>query len=145
MNNYSFPEVESRTQGSWPRPRTQKKIRGQGLGHPFREQTLSRPRTEMLEAKAKNQGHRRKCSPRKKRSSQIFSEVSGVFLYNFKNEQIPAFVGTDANAHHRRSQDCGLGRGGGQTRNHISEDQTKRVFTVRFRICDWGWEGGSEI
>ena len=32
-----------------------KKIRGQG--QPFRGQTLSRPRTGMLEAKAKGQGH----------------------------------------------------------------------------------------
>ena len=64
-------EVESRTQGSRPRPRTQKKIRGQGQGQPFRGQTLSRPRTEMLEAKTKDQGHKRKCSP-KKRSSQKF-------------------------------------------------------------------------
>ena len=29
-----------------------KKIRGQGQGQPFRGQTLSRPRTGMLEAKA---------------------------------------------------------------------------------------------
>ena len=43
-------EVESRTQGL--RPRTQKKIRGQG--QPFRGQTLSRPRTGMLEAKDRN-------------------------------------------------------------------------------------------
>ena len=71
---YSLPEVESRTQGS--RPRTQKKIRGQGQGQPFR--TLSRPRTGMLEAKAKDQGHKRKCSPkkRKKRSSQKFFKRS---------------------------------------------------------------------
>ena len=62
--------MESRTQGSRPRPRTQKKIQGQG--QPFRGQTLSRPRTEMLEAKAKDQGHKRKCSPKKKRSSQKF-------------------------------------------------------------------------
>ena len=48
-----------------------KKIRGQGQGQPFRGQTLSRPRTGMLEAKAKDQGHKRKCSP-KKRSSQKF-------------------------------------------------------------------------
>ena len=40
-----------------------KKLRGQGQGKPFRGQTLSRPRTGMLEAKAKDQGHRRKCSP----------------------------------------------------------------------------------
>ena len=42
-----------------------KKIRGQG--QPFRGQTLSRPRTGMLEAKAKDQGHKRKCSPEKKK------------------------------------------------------------------------------
>ena len=40
-----------------------KKIQGQG--QPFRGQTLSRPRTEMLEAKAKDQGHKRECSPKK--------------------------------------------------------------------------------
>ena len=49
-----------------------KKIRGQGQGQPFRGQTLSRPRTGMLEANAKDQGHKRKCSPKKKRSSQKF-------------------------------------------------------------------------
>ena len=40
-----------------------KTIRGQG--QPFRGQTLSRPRTGMLEAK--DQGHKRKCSPKKKK------------------------------------------------------------------------------
>ena len=68
----------------------------------------------MLEAK--DQGHRRKCSPKKKvfekifqaiskrgkqkRSSQIFREVSSVFLHILKIEQIPIIVETDANAHH---------------------------------------------
>ena len=47
-----------------------KKIRGQGQGQPFRGQTLSRPRTGMLEAK--DQGHRCKRS-QKKRSSKFFS------------------------------------------------------------------------
>ena len=42
-----------------------KKIRGQG--QPFRGQALSRPRTGTLEAKAKEQGHKCKCSPRKKK------------------------------------------------------------------------------
>ena len=52
-----------------------KKIRGQGQGQPFRGQTLSRPRTGMLEAK--DQGHKRKCSPEKiKRSSQKFFKRS---------------------------------------------------------------------
>ena len=41
-----------------PRPRSRT---------PFRGQTLSRPRTGTLEAKAKDQGHRRKCSPKKRK------------------------------------------------------------------------------
>ena len=50
-----------------------KNIQGQVQGQPFRGQALSRPRTGMLEAKAKDQGHKRKCSPKKKkRSSQKF-------------------------------------------------------------------------
>ena len=40
-----------------------KKIRGQG--QPFRGQTPSRPRTGMLEAKARDQEHSHKCSPKK--------------------------------------------------------------------------------
>ena len=87
--------MESRTQGF---SQGHKKIRGIGQGQPFRGQTLSRPRTGMLEAKAKDQGHRHKCSPKKslqiffqaisfwgkqKRCSQIFREVSGVFQRNF--------------------------------------------------------------
>ena len=49
-----------------------KKIRGQG--QPFRGQILSRPRTGMLEAKAKDQGHSRKCSPKKKGLKKSFSD-----------------------------------------------------------------------
>ena len=55
-------EVESRTQGSRSRPRTQKnsaakakdtkKLRGQGQGQPFRVQTLSRPRTRTKDTAA---------------------------------------------------------------------------------------------
>ena len=76
----SSTEVESRTQGS--RPRTQKNF----------------------EAKAKNQGHRHKRSPKKKvfkiffrrslleetkkRSLQIFRRVSGVFQRNFNGSKI---------------------------------------------------------
>ena len=48
-----------------------KKIRGQGQS--FRGQALSRPRTGMLDAKAKDQGHRRKCSPKKKGFQNNFS------------------------------------------------------------------------
>ena len=65
-----------------------KKIRGQGQGQFFRGQTLSRPRTGMLEAKAKDQGYKCKCSTKKKkRSSQKFfkrSPQKNVFQKNFQ-------------------------------------------------------------
>ena len=48
-----------------------KKIQGQG--QPFRGQTLSRPRTGMLEAK--DQGHKRKCFPKKKVFTKIFQAI----------------------------------------------------------------------
>ena len=53
-----------------------KKIRGQGQGQPFQGQTLSRPRTGMLEAK--DQGHKRKCSPKKKKKvfTKVFQAIS---------------------------------------------------------------------
>ena len=51
------------SRGHKARSQGHKKIRGQG--QPFRGQTLSRPRTGMLEAKAKGQGHRRKYSQKK--------------------------------------------------------------------------------
>ena len=54
-------EVKSRTQGSRSRPRIQKNPRPR---HTFQGQTLLRPRTGMLDAKAKDTA--RKCSPPKK-------------------------------------------------------------------------------
>ena len=53
-----------------------KKIRGQGQGQPFRGQTLSRPRTGMLEAK--DQGHSRKCSRKKKVFKKVFQAISNL-------------------------------------------------------------------
>ena len=50
----------------------QKKIRGLGQEQLFREQTLSRPRAGMLEAKAKDQEHRRKVFYEKKKVFNIF-------------------------------------------------------------------------
>ena len=49
-----------------------KKIRGQG--QPFRGQTLLRSRTGMLEAK--DQGDKRKCSPKKKIFKIFFQAIS---------------------------------------------------------------------
>ena len=62
-------------------------IRGQG--QPFRGQTLSRPRTGMLEAKAKDQGHKAQVlsKKKKKRSSQKFftrSPLKNVFQKIFQ-------------------------------------------------------------
>ena len=50
-----------------------KTIRGQGQEQPFRGQTLLRRRTGMLEAKAKDQGHKRKCSQKKK--GKVFTKI----------------------------------------------------------------------
>ena len=49
-----------------------KKIRGQGQGQPFRGQTLSRPRTGMLEAKAKDTSASALQKKKLERSSQKF-------------------------------------------------------------------------
>ena len=55
-----------------------KKIRGQGQGQgqPFRGQTLSRPRTGMLEAKAKDQGHKAQVLSKKKK---VFTKIFQAF------------------------------------------------------------------
>ena len=58
-----------------------KKIQGQGHGQPFREQTLSRPRTGMLEAKAKDRNARGQGQgPRTQ--PQVFSKIK-VFKKSF--------------------------------------------------------------
>ena len=54
-----------------------KKIRGQGQGQPFRGQTLSRPRTGMLEAKAKDQGHKAQVLSKKKKKKGLHKIFSG--------------------------------------------------------------------
>ena len=53
-----------------------KKIRGQGQGQPFRGQTLSRPRTGMLDAK--DQGHSRKCPSKNKVFKIFFQAISNL-------------------------------------------------------------------
>ena len=78
MQNVSFVNrggVEDTRLEAKVKAKDTKKIRGQdqGQGQPFRGQTLSRPRTGMLEAKAKDQGHKRKSSPKKKDLHKNFS------------------------------------------------------------------------
>ena len=51
--------------------------RGQGQGHKKNPRPRTAlPRTDTLEAKAKDQGHKRKCSPKKKWSSKKFFKRS---------------------------------------------------------------------
>ena len=70
-----------------------KKNRGQGQGQPFRGQTLSRPRTGMLEAKAKDQGHKRKCSPKSqkffRRSPKKKMVFTNIFLAISTKKRFP--------------------------------------------------------
>ena len=82
--------MESRTQGSRPRPRTQKKIRGQGQGQgqPFRGQTLSRPRTGMLEAKAKDQGHKAQVLFKKKKKKGLHKNFSSDLQKKKKKKKV---------------------------------------------------------
>ena len=61
------------SRGHKARGQGHKKVRGQGQGQPFRGQALSRPRTGMLEAKAKDQGHRLKRSQKKNGFQKFFS------------------------------------------------------------------------
>ena len=61
-----------------------KKIRGQGQGQPFRGQTLSRPRTGMLEAKAKDQGHKAQVLSKKKKKKglqKIFQALHKILTF----------------------------------------------------------------
>ena len=58
-------------------PKDTKKILGQGQEQPFRGQTFSRPRTGILEAK--DQGHKRRCSPKKKGLHKFFFRRSTKF------------------------------------------------------------------
>ena len=78
-----------------------KKIQGQGQGQLFRGQTLSRPRTGMIEAKAKDQGHKRKCPPKKKGLHKNFSgdlhkkrfpKNFSCFTQNFNNSKNTAVL-----------------------------------------------------
>ena len=63
-----LPEVDSRTQGSRPRPRTQKNFEAKAKDRPSRGQ---------------GQGHRRKCSPKKKGPQNFFWAISKNGLKNF--------------------------------------------------------------
>ena len=63
-----LPEVESRTQGS--RPRTQKKSEAKAKDSLSEDRHSRGQGTGMLEAKAKDQGHKRWCSPKKKKKKK---------------------------------------------------------------------------
>ena len=67
---------------------------GQGQGQPFRGQTLSRPRTGMLEAKAKDQGHNAQVlskNKKKKKKKGLHKNFSGD-LQKKKKKKKKAFT-----------------------------------------------------
>ena len=70
-----------------------KKIRGQGQGQgqPFRGQTLSRPRTGMLEAKAKDQGHKAQVLSKKKKKG-LHKNFSGDLQKKKKKKKKKVFT-----------------------------------------------------
>ena len=97
--------------------------RGQGQSHgqPFRGQNLSRPRTGMLEAKAKDQEHRRKRSPKKKVFKNFFQAISNLLAY-------PGFLS-------------------GKGLNHKSHEMTSSKIFQRGSFCGTktSYDGRSEI
>ena len=64
-----------------------KKIRGQGQGQSFRGQTLSRPRTGMLEAKAKDQGHKAQVLSKKKKK-KVFTKIFQAISQKKKKKKV---------------------------------------------------------
>ena len=114
---YCRAEVESRTQGSRPRPSTQKNFeakdrtsRGQGQAPRIQTQVFSKKKVfkKLFQAISEKRGLKIffsgeiglqkiffRRSPReenKKRSSQIFREVSGVFQQNFNGSKNSAVL-----------------------------------------------------
>ena len=91
--------MESRTQGSKPRPSTQKKSE-QSPGPRtalLRTDTLD-AKNRNARAKAKDQGHMRKCSPKKRSSRKFFSRspkikvFKNIFQANYKISTIQKIV-----------------------------------------------------
>ena len=85
-------EVESRTQDSKPRPRTQKNFeaknrpsRGQGQGPRTQKQVFPLPKEKDLQKIFFGQSLLEEA---KKRSLQIFRKISGVFQRNFNGSKI---------------------------------------------------------
>ena len=111
--------MESRTQGSRPRPRTQKKSEVKTKDKPFREQNLSRPTTAMLEAKDTGASVLKK--KKKKVFKNFFQAISNVLAY-------PEFL-----------------VGGGL--NHRSDEMTSSKFFQTRSFCgtEISWNGRSEI
>ena len=68
----------------WQRWSRGHKARGQGQGH----KKISRPRTDPLEAMAKDRGNRRKCFPKKKKSSEIFFQATSTWVKQKRSSQI---------------------------------------------------------
>ena len=69
--------ILSRTQDSRPRPRWSRGHKARGQGQEHKKNPRPRPRTALPRTdplKAKDQGHRRKCSPKKRSSKSFFRQ-----------------------------------------------------------------------
>ena len=76
-----------------------KKIRGQGQGQPFRGQTLSRPRTGMLEAK--DQGHKAQVLSKKKKKKGLHKNFSGDLQKKKKKKKKGLHKNFSSNLHEK--------------------------------------------
>ena len=89
-NNCDRGGVEDTRLEAKAKAKDTKKIRGQGQGQgqPFRGQTLSRPRTGMLEAKAKDQGHKAQVLSKKKKKKGLHKNFSGDLQKKKKKKKV---------------------------------------------------------
>ena len=81
-----------RSRNKWFRSKRQRwcrghKARGPGQGQEHKKISRPRSRTDPLETKAKDQGHRRKCSQKKKSSKIFFRRFQKKGLQNFISDK----------------------------------------------------------
>ena len=117
------------SRGHKARGQGHKKTWGQGQGQPFRGQTLSRPRKDVLEAKAKDQGHKRKCSP-KKSDQNFFQAISKKKVFANFPQGFWRFL-----TKFYWLKNCAvLGRGQGNFRRFVDFDAKAKDL----KMCSWG-------
>ena len=118
-----------------------KKIRGQSQGQeqPFRGQTLSRPRTGILEAKAKDPEQRRKCSKTKTKKQRSSKKLFRRFPKNF-------FSGILQKKGYLKKSSDDLQTFSDSKTSFVLKRRTGQIFRTwsfeakakNFKMCPWG-------